>query len=79
MKNYRFSEKEIESMKRRISAHIAYERTPDEYGNTSAWRLRTTLEGLAYCCALNKRERAAAVRNIALYETLTVENMPNFN
>lgn len=79
MANYRFKQSEIEQMKRSIEIHCANEREPDENGNKSAWRQRLCIEGLMMCCRPSKRRRAALERELALYEMLTKNDMPNWN
>lgn len=76
---YKYRQSEIESMKRDILAHCATEIAPDENGNLSAWRLRAALEGLAYCTICTKREKARRLREIALFDRLTTNNLPNFD
>lgn len=75
---YRFRQNEIDEMKRDIIAHCESEREQDRHGNKSAWRLRLVLEAKAWCCKCSKREKARRERKIALYESLTHEDMPNF-
>lgn len=76
MKTYRFKPAEIEAMKSSILTHCEHERTPDKYGNFSAWRLRLALEVVAYCTNAAKREQGRRYRRIALYESLTRNDMP---
>lgn len=76
--SYRFRQTEIENMKQSIVSHCEREDVADKHGNKSAWRLRLVLEGLAMCCRCSKREEARRYREIALYEMLTVNDMPNF-
>ena len=74
MNSYRFTAKEIKDMKQNILIHIENE----DIENKTAWRLRCTLEGLAYCCQCSKKEKAKRIRRIALYDSLTNNDMPNF-
>lgn len=74
MSNYRFTAKEVEDMKQNILVHIENENSE----NKTAWRLRCALEGLAYCVICSKKEKAKRIRRIALYDSLTKNDMPNF-
>lgn len=76
-KNYRFRAAEIEAMKHNILTHCENEHTPDKHSNLSAWRLRLSISG-THCYTRDKRKRAAADRELALYEMLTDKDMPNF-
>lgn len=78
MANYRFKTAEIEAMKKNILTHCKYEREPDRHGNKSAWRLRLVLEGYVMCCRCSKREEARRLRELALYEKLTENDLPNW-
>jgi hypothetical protein len=78
MANYRFRPAEIEAMKQSILSHIQCETAPDTNGYKSAWRLRVALEGLAWCVRCSKRERAKRERKIALFESLTRSDLPNW-
>lgn len=75
---YRFSSEEIAEMKDNILTHCNNEQCPDEHGNKSAWRLRLVLEGLYMCCQCSQRERAKRRRRLALYESLTRNDVPAF-
>lgn len=75
---YRFRPAEIEAMKNNILSHMESEREPDTNGHKSAWRLHVVLTGLAWCCASSKREKAKREREIALFESLTKNNLPNW-
>lgn len=78
MANYKFKTAEIEAMKQNILSHCKTEREPDRRGNKSAWRLRLVLEGYVMCCRCSKREEARRLRELALYEKLTKNNLPNW-
>lgn len=78
MANYRFKQSEIEQMKHSIEIHCKNEREGDQNGNKSAWRLRFCIEGEMMCCRPSKQERARLERELALYEMLTKNDMPNF-
>lgn len=78
MANYGFKTAEIEAMKKNILTHCKYEREPDRHGNKSAWRLRLVLEGYVMCCRCSKREEARRLRELALYEKLTENDLPNW-
>lgn len=43
----------------------------NEQREKSACRLRLVLEGMAYCCHTSKKEKHNRLRRLALYETLT--------
>lgn len=73
MANYRFKTAEIEAMKQNILTHIEREN-----GNKTAWRLRCAIEGRLMCCRPSKREVARLERELALYEKLTKNNLPNW-
>lgn len=79
MANYRFKQSEIEQMKKSIMLHISNEWEQDSNGNKSAWRMRLCIEGLMICCRPGKRERARLERELALYEMLTKNDLPNWN
>ena len=55
---YKFKENEIRVM-------VEHDETK------TAWRLRLSLEGLAYCCKTSQKERYNRLRRLALYESLT--------
>lgn len=78
MANYRFKTAEIEAMKQNILSHCKTEREPDRHGNKSAWRLRLVLEGYVMCCRCSKRKEARRLRELALYEKLTKNDLPNW-
>ncbi len=63
---YRFSNEEVRAMTENIIAHIE-----NEQREKNAWRLRLVLEGMAYCCHTSKKEKQNRLRMLALYETLT--------
>lgn len=73
MANYRFKAAEIEAMKKNILAHIE-----NEAEAKTAWRLRCAIEGQLMCCRPSKREAARLERELALYEKLTKNNLPNW-
>lgn len=73
MKNYRFKTAEIEAMKKNILTHIEHETE-----NKTAWRLRCAIEGHLLCCRPSKREAARLERELALYEKLTKNDLPNW-
>lgn len=75
---YRFRQNEIDAMKHHIMVFCETETIADKHGNKSAWRLRLVLEALATCCKCSKREVAKRIRQIALYENLTTNDLPNF-
>lgn len=73
---YRFRPAEIEAMKESILLHCN-----SEYNNSgkySAFRLRIAIEGQLYCCRPNKRRAAQLHRELALFESLTKNNLPNW-
>ena len=73
MANYRFKTAEIEAMKKNILTHIEHETE-----KKTAWRLRCAIEGQLMCCRLSKRETARLERELALYEKLTKNDLPNW-
>lgn len=73
MANYRFKTAEIEAMKKNILTHIEREAE-----TKTAWRLRCAIEGLLMCCRPSKREAARLERELALYEKLTKNDLPNW-
>lgn len=73
MANYRFKTAEIEAMKKNILTHIEHETE-----NKTAWRLRCAIEGQLMCCRLSKHEAARLERELALYEKLTKNDLPNW-
>lgn len=73
MANYRFKTAEIEAMKKNILTHIEYEAE-----TKTAWRLRCAIEGKLMCCRPSKREAARLERELALYEKLTKNDLPNW-
>lgn len=73
MANYRFKTAEIEAMKKNILTHIEHENE-----NKTAWRLRCAIEGQLMCCRPSKREAARLERELALYEKLTENDLPNW-
>lgn len=73
-KNYRFRAAEIEAMKDNILTHIA-----NEYETKTAWRLRLSIEGRLMCCRPSKREAARLERELALYESLATNDLPNWS
>ena len=73
MANYRFKTAEIEAMKKNILTHIEREAE-----TKTAWRLRCAIEGQLMCCRPSKREAARLERELALYETLTKNDLPNW-
>lgn len=62
---YKFKENEIRVMAENIITHMEHDETK------TAWRLRLSLEGLAYCCKTSQKERYNRLRRLALYESLT--------
>lgn len=76
MKTYRFKTAEIEEMKRSILDECDSEKFPDKNGNLSAWKLRLYLKAIANSANITKRERERRYRRIALYESLTRNDMP---
>ena len=73
MANYRFKAAEIEAMKKNILTHIEHEAE-----TKTAWRLRCAIEGQLMCCRPSKREAARLERELALYEKLTKNDLPNW-
>lgn len=73
MANYRFKTAEIEAMKKNIITHIEHEAE-----TKNAWRLRCAIEGQLMCCRPSKREAARLERELALYEKLTKNDLPNW-
>ena len=73
MANYRFKTAEIEAMKQNILTHIEHEAE-----TKTAWRLRCAIEGQLMCCRPSKREAARLERELALYEKLTKNDLPNW-
>lgn len=73
MANYRFNTAEIEAMKKNILTHIEHETE-----TKTAWRLRCAIEGQLICCRPSKREAARLERELALYERLTKNDLPNW-
>lgn len=73
MASYRFKAAEIEAMKQNILTHIEHETE-----NKTAWRLRCAIEGQLMCCRPSKREAARLERELALYENLTNNDLPNW-
>lgn len=73
MANYRFKTAEIEAMKKNILTHIEHESE-----TKTAWRLRCAIEGRLMCCRPSKREAARLERELALYEKLTKNDLPNW-
>lgn len=73
MANYRFKTAEIEAMKKNILTHIEHEAE-----TKTAWRLRCAIEGQLMCCRPSKREASRLERELALYEKLTKNDLPNW-
>lgn len=73
MANYRFKAAEIEAMKKNILTHIEHEAETE-----TAWRLRCAIEGQLMCCRPSKRDAARLERELALYEKLTKNDLPNW-
>lgn len=73
MANYRFKTAEIEAMKKNILTHIEREAE-----TKTAWRLRCAIEGQLMCCRPSKRDAARLERELALYEKLTKNDLPNW-
>lgn len=73
MANYRFKAAEIEAMKKNILTHIEHEAETE-----TAWRLRCAIEGQLMCCRPSKRDAARLDRELALYEKLTKNDLPNW-
>ena len=73
MANYRFKTAEIEAMKENVLTHIEREAE-----TKTAWRLRCAIEGQLMCCRPSKREAARLERELALYEKLTKNDLPNW-
>lgn len=73
MANYRFKPAEIEAMKKNILTHIEREAE-----TKTAWRLRCAIEGQLMCCRPSKREASRLERELALYEKLTKNDLPNW-
>ena len=73
MANYRFKTAEIEAMKKNILTHIGHEAE-----TKTAWRLRCAIEGQLMCCRPSKRDAARLERELALYEKLTENDLPNW-
>lgn len=70
---YRFKTAEIEAMKRYILTQIEKEKV-----YKTAWRLRICIEGRLMCCRPSKREQRRLERELALYKSLTLKDIPNF-
>lgn len=73
MANYRFKAAEIEAMKKNILTHIEREAE-----TKTAWCLRCAIEGQLMCCRPSKRDAARLERELALYEKLTKNDLPNW-
>ena len=73
MANYRFKAAEIEAMKKNILTHIEREAE-----TKTAWRLRCAIEGQLMCYRPSKREASRLERELALYEKLTKNDLPNW-
>lgn len=73
MANYRFKVAEIEAMKKNILTHIEREAE-----TKTAWRLRCAIEGQLMCCRPSKRDASRLERELALYEKLTKNDLPNW-
>lgn len=73
MANYRFKTAEIEAMKKNILTHIEHETE-----TKTAWRLRCAIEGQLMCCRPSKRDAARLERELALYDKLTKNDLPNW-
>lgn len=73
MANYRFKTAEIEAMKKNILTHIEHEAETE-----TAWRLRCAIEGQLMCCRPSKRDAARLERELALYEKLAKNDLPNW-
>lgn len=73
MANYRFKTTEIEAMKKNILTQIEREAE-----TKTAWRLRCAIEGQLMCCRPSKRKAARLERELALYEKLTKNDLPNW-
>lgn len=78
MRNYRFKAAEIDKMKQNILTHCRCENVADKHGNTSAWRLRLVLESMVLCVCSSKRDTAQWERKLYLYESLTKNDLPNW-
>lgn len=77
MKKYRFKASEIERMKRNILSSIKHETEKDNQGNISAWRWRICIEMEAFCFP-RKKDREHGYRMLHLYESLTKNDLPNW-
>lgn len=73
MANYRFKTAEMEAMKQNILTHVE-----NETETKTAWRLRCAIEGQLMCCRPSKRRAAQLERELALYEKLTRNDLPNW-
>lgn len=73
---YRFRPAEIEAMKCSIITHCTSEYKHN--GNYSAWRKRLCMEGELMCCRPSKRRAAQLEREIWLFESLTDNDLPNW-
>jgi len=76
MAKYRFNAQEIARMKESILLTMQHE-TELKDGKKTAWRLRLVLEGLVGL-SQSERTRKINARKLALYESLTNNDLPNF-
>jgi len=76
MTKYRFSAQEIAQMKESILMTAKAE-TELKDGKKTAWRLRLVLEGLVGL-SQSERTRKINARKLALYESLTTNDLPNW-
>jgi len=72
MAKYRFNAQEIAQMKESIIMAVK-----SETEKKTAWRLRSVLEGCVEF-SLTERNRKINARKLALYESLTNNDLPNF-
>jgi len=76
MAKYRFNAQETAQMKESILMTAKAE-TEKKDGKQTAWRLRLVLEGLVGL-SQSERTRKINARKLALYESLTNNDLPNF-
>lgn len=80
-KKYRFTAQETAQMKQSILSYIKNENDPRNTDNApkTAWRLRWGFDADAMGCGhTTKKSRAYGCRQLALYESLTKNDLPNW-